>query len=253
MLNYKPQKINYPTMGIPFEMVSNKVEQIKLEELTCPICQNLIWNIVYCSKCGNIFCQYSINQSIEKVNNSCPICRNSRFQISECLALKIFFKNIYLKCPNESCKENPNYLDYISHLEKCKFRKYYCSNQGCTYENVLNNEKDLIFHSQLCKFRIINCSYCNEKMNVNDYKNHVLYNCSQNMECPKCHKIMTRGIYNSVHNTKDNIEYLKAQAEYYKIKFQGKDNFDDNNKLTSCSESDRNKLKSKKRKINKKC
>ena len=109
MENYSAVTIDEPTNGIPIENIINELSEKALEAIICPICFNLLWDIVDCKECGYIFCKKCIDDSIQKINNSCPVCRCSPFVSSGCKALKNIFLNIHLKCPNESCEENIEY------------------------------------------------------------------------------------------------------------------------------------------------
>ena len=215
---------------IPISMVSNQLDKTTLEELTCPICSCLIWDIVDCSNCGNIFCKNCINASIEKISNSCPICRESPFKSSGSKALKKLFLSIHLICPNELCKEKTPYYDYINHLINCKYRKYHCENIGCNYENIVANRKDIEEHSKICKYRFIGCVHCKKIIREIDYEKHLNKECSQIVECSFCHKKMKRWFFNSNHNNnsitnditclKNKVEYYKNKSEEYEEKFK---------------------------------
>ena len=54
---------------------------------------------------------YNVNKFSEENSDFCPICEFAPFTPSNSLALKLLFAEINLKCPNELCKENINYLD----------------------------------------------------------------------------------------------------------------------------------------------
>ena len=206
---------------IPISMVSNDISKANLEELTCSICFSLIWDVIDCSNCGNIFCKNCINNSIKKVGDSCPLCRVSPFKSSGSKALKKLFSNIQLKCPNKSCKEKIPYYEYINHLKICQYRKYHCINDGCDYENIVANKKDIEEHSKICKYRIIECKKKKKKIKEIDSENHLNKECSQIVECRFCHEKMERWIFNTNHNNKDitkNIVCLKSQVQYYKNK-----------------------------------
>ena len=112
--------------------------------MICPICQKLIWNIVSCVKCGVVFCNSCINELISKENNSCSNCKSSPFTFGDNKPLKRFFADLKLKFPNSKCKEHPDYLEYLSHQEQFKFRKYHCINDDCDFQICINKEKIII-------------------------------------------------------------------------------------------------------------
>ena len=239
--NYSPVPIEVPKAGIPLNILpKKKSEDSSLANLICPVCQNLIWNIVECSECGNFFCQYCAEQTIINIGSICPLCRANPFKIIRSKGLKKFFQGVKLKCINQKCKRLIEYSDYVNHMEKCEFRLYHCKNEGCTFQDTI----DLIkVHSSECIFRTIQCQYCKKPIKKNELENHLQNDCSQNIECPKCHLTMTRGHYNSKHNSvnNDNIDCLKGQIEFYKNKY--KNSLDKIEKLKKKSMTENDKLK----------
>ena len=216
MNGFLPNEIKEPKDGIPTNNIVNKIDEEKLNELTCSICQNLVWNPVDCSKCGKLFCDYCLKQSKEKLINFCPMCRAKPFKSSKCRALKIAFLDVKLKCPNDSCKENPKYYDYISHLEKCEFKKYHCVNKDCNYENTLNNKNDMESHFNSCEYRITNCKFCGKEMVAHLLEKHHGNDCPKFIiKCKNCFESMTREDYNNAHTEnkclKNQIKLLKDE------------------------------------------
>ena len=213
--NYSPVPIEVPKAGIPLNYLSKKTQQSNLEDIKCPICYNLIWDIVSCNNCGNFFCQYCIEKSIKNTGNLCPQCRARPLKLEKSKGFKKFFNNIKIKCKNKNCKKIIDYFEYLNHLEKCEFRLYYCKNEGCNYKDTLTNIK---VHSSECPYRIVSCEYCKNSIKKNMLENHIKNECPQNMKCPLCFTAMTRGYYNSKHQSADNnnIDCLKGQVEVYK-------------------------------------
>ena len=52
--NFIPKPINKQRDGTPFENVLSKIDSITLEIVTW-ICLKLVWDIVDCEQCGNVF------------------------------------------------------------------------------------------------------------------------------------------------------------------------------------------------------
>ena len=174
LYNFTPKPINEQKDGIPFENVISKIDKITLDVITCPICLKLVWDVVDCNQCGNVFCKSCILESLTKVNDSCPLCKYSPVKTTDCKTIKKVLSNIQIKCPNTDCQYNPLYSNYVTHQEKCLYRKYICCNKGCNYENSLNNEIDIMLHS------IFKCFYCKTIMSKYDYlNNHNNYDCAQ--------------------------------------------------------------------------
>lgn len=207
---YMPNPINLPKAGIPKEDLINSNNSL-FSKLECPICLNLAWNPVECNRCGNIFCQFCINEMINRRENKCPTCRTTTpFIFRKAIAIKKFFNEIRIKCPYKNCKKCPQYSDYVSHLEKCDFRLYHCTNEGCNYQDILVNVQ---YHSNECQYRIIKCQYCQKDIKQNNLETHEKTECSQEVECQKCFSVMERGFFWTNHYSEndDNIECLKAQ------------------------------------------
>ena len=219
--------------GVPLDIVIKENEQTNLDELTCPICYNLVWCPTDCSNCGNLFCLNCINKALQ-ISNTCPMCKQSPFDTTQCKALAKLFKNIRLKCSNESCTANPEYSDFITHQKKCPFRLYKCINDGCNYKNIINNEKQMKEHSTTCQHKIIKCNYCRMRMKRMHLTNHINNNCPQLIKCPSCHKIMTKTNYFfNYHNHYNSIECLHYQIDYHKnqIKVNNENNAKTQEKL----------------------
>ena len=127
--NYSPCPLEVPKAGIPLNYLSKKIPQSTIDEVKCPICYNLIWDIVACNGCGNAFCQFCIEQSIKKTGNFCPECRANPIKLEKSKGFKKFFKDIRMKCQNKCCKKIIDYSNYLSHLEKCEKRLFFCKYQ----------------------------------------------------------------------------------------------------------------------------
>jgi len=210
MENFSINPIQQIKNGIPFDNVITGIDKSTLEIVTYPICLNLAWDIVDCSKCGLLFCKYCINEAIAKSSNSCPVCRNSPFQSTESKTIKKIVSKFKLKCPNFPCTENPEYSEYIKHQEKCKFRKYHCMNDGCNYETIIENIEGMESHKKSCQYRLIACQYCAKAIKEIDSINHLNNECDKIIECSDCHKSMTTSNFMSKH---DVISCLRNQID----------------------------------------
>ena len=214
---YSPNKINPPKAGIPLQSIYNPDESL-LTDLKCPICLNLIWNIVELNECGHTFCEYCIDESIKKAGNFCPICKISPITKRNSKTLIRFLNKIKIKCMNPQCQETPEYTDYLSHLEKCEYKLYHCKNKGCNYNYILNDMKN---HLNNCKYRIVKCLYCSKCIQEYLLEEHEKKESMELIECDKCKKSMTKGLYYKNHfsNNNENLECLKDQVVFYKNKY----------------------------------
>ena len=207
MKGFVESNIELPKNGIPLDRISSDLDKKTLESKKCCICLNIVWDPIDCSKCQNIFCKYCINLLLTKKKDSCPLCRR-QFKSTNCKALKKIFEGIKIKCPNSSCKECPDYSDYVEHLKKCQYRKCHCSNEGCEYENTLNNKEDMKTHFSSCLFRITNCDFCNEEMIANELEKHCKKDCPKFIiDCGYCYESMTREYFNKEHTDKKCMKF----------------------------------------------
>ena len=106
-----------------------------IEELTCPICLNILKDPVMELPNQHIMCQKCLlvfNNSLKKDNNNnldskCPICKE---EIKELIKPRIIINLLNLvemKClseyQNEKCEWKGNALDYYEHLKNCQIYK----------------------------------------------------------------------------------------------------------------------------------
>ena len=196
---------------IKYENIFNKDEPI-LKDLECPICLNIIWDPFECCDCGKIFCYSCIKKSKEK-NNSCPTCRKSPFQGRNAKSVKTFFNKINFNCIYKGCQEHPEYSEYLDHLKKCKFRLYKCNNEGCNYQDILENME---IHATQCKYLIIKCKYCSKDINLANLELHEKNECTEIIFCPKCHIKMAKKYYFNTHR-KNEIDSMECQKEQIQI------------------------------------
>ena len=212
-----PNPIIPPKEGIPIQNLNNP-DEILLTDLKCPICLNLIWNIVELNECGHTFCEFCIDKSMKLSGNFCPICKTSPITKRSSKTLVRFLNKIQIKCPNNQCSETPEYLDYLSHLEKCPFKLYHCTNEECNYTDILSNIKN---HVNNCQYRIIKCIYCSQNIKQYMLEQHEKKESNELIECEKCKQTMTKGEYYKKHFSKinDNLQCLKDQTIYYQNKY----------------------------------
>ena len=98
------------------------VNQQKLEgiekDITCPICQGILNDPYFCTKCQNNFCYKCISKY--KLNNTkCPFrCENVDY-IKNIFLNKIFSELLKFKCA-KGCDEVIPYKEVNTHFENCK-------------------------------------------------------------------------------------------------------------------------------------
>ena len=209
MENYVANDIPEPTKGIPFDMIQSKLNFGLIESLTCPICNNLVWNYVDCAKCGALFCKYCINKKRKEIGDVCPMCDLSPFSSTNNKTLANFFANVILKCPNSPyCKVLISYSDYLTHQVTCEFRKYHCINEGCGCFFHLNKTQAMKNHAKNCKYKLIKCKYCDKELKKLDYSNHLKNECNKFKKCKICHKEMTKIEFETKHTEVNCLKHL---------------------------------------------
>ena len=211
---FSPNKINLPLdekkNGILDEFIQTDDKNCQ-DTFTCSICSCLAWDPICCSKCDKAFCRSCLFKYGE--NKMCPFKCDS-FTFREITRNERDYLNkIKLKCTNPGCSKYIQYSDYLTHLEKCEFRKYHCKNEPCEEIGYLN---EMIEHSQFCPYRRIICEKCHLKVKYNNMDLHVLKLCPENIiKCKNCGSKMKRGIYLKEHKSdkNDNPNCLKIQLE----------------------------------------
>ena len=156
MRNYEANPIPIPKCGISEEQIVNIEEIEKNEDLKCPICLNVVWKPIQCKRCGKYFCKHCIKKSIRKIGNKCPMCRLKHFKSNTFQLKESCFKNIRIKCPYKNCNKKRRYFKYIIHLKKCKNKLYHCTNNGCDYEDNIENMQK---HEIECPYKDYNSTY----------------------------------------------------------------------------------------------
>ena len=216
-VNYYSNPIISPQDGIPFENVYNPDDSLLLN-LECSICLNLIWKPIELNECGHTFCEYCINQSIEKSGNFCPLCKTKPITKRISKTLLRFLNQVKIKCPNNGCNITPEYSDYLSHLEKCSYRLYHCGNNECRYNDILSRMK---LHVDKCKYRLVYCIYCSKNIKYYQKEGHDNIESKEIIECPKCKVQMTKFEYykNHYNENNNNICCLKNQVKYWINKY----------------------------------
>ena len=102
------------------------VNQKKFEgienDITCPICQGIINNPYFCSKCQNNFCNNCINKWKEN-NIKCPFrCKNPDYIESKFLK-RILSELIKFKC-QKGCEKIISYNKVNTHYKNCTKENY---------------------------------------------------------------------------------------------------------------------------------
>ena len=174
-----------------------------LEDWTCGLCFQLVFEPKVCNRCGNSYCSKCIQDCLNNCNYRyiCPLkCGNSNFRDLN-LKEKKYINKIKLRCKHNGCNQFIYYTDYKEHLEKCQFRIYHCDNNPCTKQGYYRQMEE---HSKRCKYRIVRCKECNQKFKYIDAKTHIEQVCPQRkVNCPFCNLEMKMCDYLNKHKTDD--------------------------------------------------
>ena len=91
-------------------------------DITCPICQGIVHNPYFCSKCQNNFCNNCINKWKEN-NIKCPFrCKNPDYIESKFLK-RILSELIKFKC-QKGCEKIISYNKVNTHYKNCTKENY---------------------------------------------------------------------------------------------------------------------------------
>ena len=162
------------------------IENNNLYDLICPCCLYILKDPISCSSNNNShnFCKECIDKYLLEKQN-CPICKN-KFEYIKNENIEKTLSNIYFKCfyQKEGCDKIIKYLDYLDHINKCKFIKYICqvdkfNNLNKDFEkcSFIGNNTEIDKHFKLCAFYRNRCKLCNENIFHLNLKNHVENKC----------------------------------------------------------------------------
>lgn len=194
-----------------------------LKTFSCPICLELVWDPIFCNKCGKPSCKACIKSYYQNKNQQgypCVFkCGGTGYRkITN--AEKEYIDYIKLKCRHNGCLKFVNYTDYKDHLLKCKYRIYHCDNKPCDVEGFLNVMEA---HAKRCEFREIECEKCKKKIIFNTKEAHINQDCPEaTVSCIYCSKKMKRIDYLKNHQSKD-ANCLKKLVDAYSKKISEND------------------------------
>ena len=84
----------------------------------CLICNDVVFNPIYCSECENIFCKTCI--SINKHKNNLLLCDHTKISTELPKLKKELFEKIKINCFFKCNNKSLDLLSYPSHLKSCK-------------------------------------------------------------------------------------------------------------------------------------
>ena len=172
--SFSPNEVDLSNLNI----ICNSQCGLEKDSLICIICRHFSLDPLFCNKCKAVYCRNCLTEYSQKnFNNQRPSCSNkcgSKIFAGPPKLFKDVLNNIKIECVYEGCNKYIEYLDFKTHLEKCKYRKYHCNNNLCKKEGLLN---EVEAHSKKCKYREINCKYCKKIIVFNNEENHLKEEC----------------------------------------------------------------------------
>ena len=172
-----------------------------LQDWTCGICQELVFNPMICDNCNYICCKDCIEENMKKCKYICPIkCKSPAYRILNVTENK-YINNIKLRCKHEGCNEFIEYTNYNDHLEHCQKRLYQCNNHPCKSQGIY---KQMVEHSKICQYRTVYCKLCKKPFTYIDKDKHFSMDCSEALvKCHFCGKKIKRKEYIETHQSND--------------------------------------------------
>ena len=208
--------------NIPFKLSPYYLKST-IEQIICPICNDIPLNPISCQTCGNIFCTNCI-----KNLNKCPFkCNNNhQFRLKKIdRILQNVINTFKFKClfNKMGCKEEILYCDYYHHITNCDYGDYYCTTENCNFHNT---KKNCIFHAKQCGLKIDKCKFCKDFMEKYKLFEHEKKCANVVDECEKCNKkIIRMNIKNHIENECDEA-IVECKECYKKMKRKEMKNHD---------------------------
>lgn len=178
LFNWIQEKKFYTLTVAPEIPVSNVIglEQEYQDNVTCPICFNLVFDPVECSVCDKLFCATCIHSWLCS-NKKCPKCRQIFSPRRLDRNFKSVLENYKVKCCN-NCGNIVKYENLSEHLRKSLSNmtplKLKCNENGCGF---VGDKDQFLMHYRTCQFRKIQCKNCNNIVTISQFGEHYNGNC----------------------------------------------------------------------------
>jgi hypothetical protein len=167
--------------------------QVKTDNISCPICYNILKDPVECLICHHNFCKECYDKRIKymKDNNleiKCSFCnsnKNGNWIIKENQLMRSLIKYNLYKCKN--CKRIFDNLEELNNHDCKKIKCKYCK-LVFDYDNFINHIELKHFYSLIDKFKKINNNINSELNNDVSLAPNGLYYCGKqtNLNCGCC-------------------------------------------------------------------
>ena len=133
------------------------------KDYNCPVCTGIIRS-PYNLSCTHLLCSECFKRCSTVISNKCPLCstdyRGEHLQIAHFVNKKVWGSQIC--CPNKK--------------------------EGCTWKDTLGiEERNLNKHMNECSYTIVNCEQCNKEIRKLELDNHLKNLCEKRkVECEFC-------------------------------------------------------------------
>ena len=144
-----------------------------LEDLVCPICQDISSNPVQTS-CGHLFCWECLK------GPTCPVCRQKYNSVPDYFNSRRI-KGLKVMCPNRGCDWKGELRDLDGHLSNCTLESVPCPN-NCGER--LERWKLSVHTKKGCPLRNVKCDYCPYEGRARELSNHKTFCLLVPVECP---------------------------------------------------------------------
>ena len=166
----------------------NLIDKENKEDLICPICFFILNNPISCSDKNNShsFCKECIDNYL-KENNKCPTCK-LKFEYKVNNEIISQLNKLLFECmfKSEGCNEIISYLDYLNHINNCKYNniKYECQIKKYNYKNkyfekcgFIGEKIEIENHFKSCGYIKYKCIFCNKDILQKDLEEHAKNKC----------------------------------------------------------------------------
>ena len=145
-----------------------------LEDLVCPICQEISSDPVQTSCCGHLFCKQCLK------GPTCPLCRQRYTSVSDQFNTRKI-KGLKVGCSNEGCDWKGELGEIVGHFETCMYENIPCANK-CGENNTRIGIFIHMFDN--CPFRMVKCEYCQWEDKANTLPEHTTFCPALPVPCP---------------------------------------------------------------------
>lgn len=190
---------------------------VQKDEVTCPVCLNIVKDPLYCSKCEKFMCNPCIEDWVKRGKNNCPHCRQvGSYNKIPRPSIKMI-ANIKFNCKNikKGCNEIVTYENYHRHhKDTCKFiHSFECHECG----DITHTPEQFKSHleEKHKKTELVECMFCNTMVELEQLVDHE--NLCENMKkCKHCDKRISSHLLDK---HQDECILVPVECKFCRTKF----------------------------------